>query len=106
MIRPSELLKCAEGYKHFIFYGSQKISGTYRHGTIEKGYWDMELDTIDWKYDDEDLGGNHYNYGKLIQSICCGTICADFVAKILDKFMRVDMFAHDEDTLYVYCVLR
>ena len=108
MIKPTELLNAADEqcYKHYVFYGSkplpkeiytQKIS----HGTYE------ELDLSQIKWEDINLEETSaFNYSKAIQSLCIKNISANFIAKVLDKYVKVKFFNEENGTLYIYCEVK
>lgn len=107
MIRPSELLNAADSscYDHYMFYGSSELPKTTYKQKLKDGYGLIYLSDIEWeKFKLEKV--DCYDYGKAIQSVCCGPISANFVAKVLDQYVKVDFFNEENGTLYINCILR
>ena len=68
-------------------------------------YGELDLGTIQWDYF-YDTKTETYHLNKALQSICYRNISANDVAKILDKYMKVNAFSEQDGTLYIRCVLR
>ena len=108
MIKPTEILNAADGYKHYIFYGYEKLPNGEWHQKCKDGsYGIYDLNAID--YESSKINGcwdNCYDYGKAVQSICYRNINANFVAKLLDTYFRVVSFSEENGTLYIRLKLR
>jgi len=105
MIKPSELLKAASDYKHYVFYGMKwlpeiEYQEKFRNGDIGV----LDLSKIEWiNFQMETCSA--FNYSKAIASICTHPN-ANFIAKVLDKYCRVNNFCEEDGTLYIYCEVK